>query len=144
LKTKLDDSSKEVEKLVSVYDTLKSNFNNVNDLSQEYAEENIKMAKTLKKIRGDIITNDRKTYYEQQSIDGLSWWYNWFRIIYIVLVIGFVIVLLFKSYWWLYKIFIILVVLFYPVYIAPLVVYIFTCIQYLGTLILPKDVYLSL
>jgi hypothetical protein len=144
LKTKFDATSKEVENLISVYNTLKSNFNNVNDLSQEYKLENAKMAKTLKKIRGDIITNDRKTYYEQQSIDGLSWWYNWFRIIYIVLVIGFIIVLLFKSYWWLYKIFIILVVLFYPVYIAPLVIYILKCIQNLGALILPKDVYLSL
>jgi hypothetical protein len=144
LKTKFDTSSIEVGNLIGVYNTLKSNFDNVNDLSQEYAQENAKMAKTLKKIRGDIITNDRKTYYEQQSIDGLSWWYNWFRIIYIVLVIGFIILLLFKSHWWFYKILIILVVLFYPVYIAPLVVYILKCIQNLGTLILPKDVYLTL
>jgi hypothetical protein len=143
-KTKFDATSKEVENLIGVYNTLKSNFNNVNDLSQEYEVENSKIAKTLKKIRGDIITNDRKTYYEQQSIDGLSWWYNWFRIIYIVLIIGFIIVLLFKSYWWLYKILIILVLLFYPVYIAPLVVYIFKWIQNLGMLILPKDVYLTL
>ena len=144
LKTEFEKSSKEVENLIGVYNTLKSNYNNVNNLSVEYAENNIEMAKILKKIRGDIITNDRKTYYEQQSVDGLSWWYNWFRIIYIVLVIGFIIVLLFKSQWWLYKVLIIVLVIFYPIYIAPLVMYILKCAQSVGSLILPKDVYLSL
>jgi len=144
LKIKFDSSVKEIQKLVSVYNTLRSNYSNLYNLSGEYAEENMKMAKTLKKIRGDIITNDRKTYYEQQSIDGLLWWYSWFRIVYIVLVIGFIITLLFKSYWWLYKIIIILFFIFYPLYVAPLIVYILKCIKFGGSIILPKDVYLSL
>lgn len=144
LKTEFDSSSKEVDNLIGIYSTLKSNYNNVNNLSLEYENNNIKMGKILKKIRGDIITNDRKTYYEQQSIDGLTWWYNWFRIIYIVLVIGFIILLLFKSQWWLYKILIILVVIFYPVYISPIIMYILKCVQSIGSIILPKDVYLSL
>lgn len=144
LQTKFNETYKNVESLIVTHDSLTTNLNYMNALSQEYAVENIKMAKVLKKIRGDIITNDRKTYYEQQNVDHLEWWYNWFKILYIIFLIFLIIAVLLKVQGWIKKIFIILIFVLYPVFITPLVKYILKLIHSILSAILPKDVYLTI
>lgn len=66
------------------------NYRNIVDLYIQYKEENIELTKELKDGNGDILTNDRKTYYENQQIDGLNTIYYYIIwIIYIIILICF-------------------------------------------------------
>jgi len=132
LQEKFDDTAKTTTNYIDIYESLVTNHNYMNELSDSYAEENHKMARILKKIRGDIITNDRKSYYEQQYIDGLENWYYWYRIIYILLIIIFIGLVIFKSTsTWIIKILLILFFVFYPLFITSVFVYFLKMFKYL-------------
>lgn len=140
LQTKFNTNVTNVTELIDTYGSLLTNYNYMNDLAIEYAAENIKMAKSLKKIRGDIITSDRKTYYEQQHLDKLASWYYYFKISYIVLVIIFILVVIFKQPGILMKLLLIVYFIFYPLFITPMIFYLIYCFKYISHL-LPKNVY---
>ena len=81
----------ELEKIsaqIMSYDGLLINFRNIIDLYKQYKRENVKLFKDLKNNTNDILTNDRKTFYEDQQIDTLNVYYYYFiLIIYIAVVI---------------------------------------------------------
>jgi ABC-type transport system involved in cytochrome bd biosynthesis fused ATPase/permease subunit len=53
-------------------------------------KENIELYQELKDESNDILTNERKTYYEDQNIDSLKTYYYYFLlVIYIICVICF-------------------------------------------------------
>ena len=83
--------NKELEKIrvqIMSYDGLLINFRNIVDLYKQYKRENVKLFKDLKENTNDILTNDRKTFYEDQQIDTLNVYYYYFiLIIYIAVVI---------------------------------------------------------
>jgi len=140
LQEKFDKEVAIVTELIDTYGSLLTNYHYMNDLSIEYAGENIKMAKSLKKIRGDIITNDRKTYYEQQHIDKLSSWYYYFKIGYIILAIIFILLVIFKQPGIIMKLLLIVYFIFYPIFITPMIFYIIDWFKKMYHL-LPKNVY---
>ena len=74
----------------SVYEGLMLNYTNVFDLYAKYKDENEKMTRNIKTTRADILTNDRKTFYEDQGISNLTFYYSIIRAIYILCVIIFV------------------------------------------------------
>ena len=75
---------------LDTYDALLLNFKNVNDLFLKYKEENTELFKELKDETSDTLTNDRKTFYQDQKIDGLNFYYFYFLlIVYIICVIGY-------------------------------------------------------
>lgn len=88
-----DNFNQETSKALSnikIYDGLLINFKNVVDLYTKYKVENIQLIKQLKDDTSDILTNERKTYYQDQGIDTLKILYKYFLItIYIIFVIGF-------------------------------------------------------
>jgi ABC-type transport system involved in cytochrome bd biosynthesis fused ATPase/permease subunit len=56
----------------------------------KYTQENAILTKKLKDESNDILTNERKTYYQDQGIDTLKFFYSYFLItIYAICVIGF-------------------------------------------------------
>jgi Fe2+ transport system protein B len=57
-----------------------TNSQNSTDLLQQYSSQNKEIIMALRESQTDIITNDRKTYYETEAIDLLSQWYMvfWF------------------------------------------------------------------
>lgn len=68
------------------------NYRNVVDLYEQYKKENENLFHQLKEETNDILTNDRKTFYENQQIDGLNTVYYYILwIIYIIIVICFAI-----------------------------------------------------
>jgi hypothetical protein len=73
------------------YNGLVINVNNIVDLYNKYKRENIALLKELKYDTNDILTNDRKTYYEDQQIDGLNIYYYVLCVIYIIVMICFII-----------------------------------------------------
>jgi hypothetical protein len=81
----------EVSKVISQLETyvgLQINYNNVLDLYKTYKKENVQLFKKFKEDANDVLTNERKTYYEDQQIDGLKFYYYYvLLVIYIICVI---------------------------------------------------------
>jgi hypothetical protein len=75
---------------VKTYSGLLSNIKNVFELYLKYKQENIELTKKLKEETNDILTNERKTYYQDQGIDNLKFYYYYFLlIVYVICVILF-------------------------------------------------------
>jgi hypothetical protein len=75
---------------IDSYDGLLLNFRNVVDLFDTYKKENTKLFLDLKDETNDVLTNERKTFYEDQRIDGLKFYYYYILLaIYIICVICF-------------------------------------------------------
>lgn len=74
---------------LETYDGLLINFRNIVDLYKQYKIENIKLFKQLKEDTNDILTNERKTYYEDQNNDYLNFYYYILLVIYCIAVICF-------------------------------------------------------
>ena len=61
------------------------NSSYIKDLLDSYESKNEALILALKDNRGDILTNDRKTFYATQEIDRLELWYKiWYRMFYIL------------------------------------------------------------
>jgi hypothetical protein len=76
---------------INSYDGLLINLNNVFNYYQGHLKENIELVNRIKTTTSDIITNDRKTYYEDQGIESLKSYYVVLLIIYGIIVVSYVI-----------------------------------------------------
>ena len=87
-----ESDSKEITTKIDTYEGLLINFKNVAELYLKYKKENVQLVKDLKNETNDVLTNERKTYYEDQKIDGLKGFYYYILLgIYIICLIGFII-----------------------------------------------------
>jgi len=81
-----------IQSQLQTYDGLLINFRNIVDLYKQYKKENIKLFKQLKDDTNDVLTNERKTYYEDQENGYLNLYYYYFLlIIYCIIVICFLV-----------------------------------------------------
>ena len=73
---------------VDVYSGLLKNLKNVVDLYLKYKKENAMLTKEIKQETNDILTNERKSYYQSQGTDFLKAVYSYFLIgVYVLLVV---------------------------------------------------------
>jgi hypothetical protein len=79
------------EVLNNVYQSDFINVNHAKELHQTLAKKNKDLDTLLKDTLNDISTSDRKTYYEDQELDDLNWWYKIYLAIYVILLITFVV-----------------------------------------------------
>jgi len=88
-----DEEISKIKLQLETYNGLLINFDNVADLHIKYKKENAKLFKKLKNITNDILTNQRKTYYKDQEIEGSNGYSSHilFLIVYIIVVICFAI-----------------------------------------------------
>lgn len=81
----------EIDKIkmqLDTYNGLLINFRNVVDLEKKYKKENAHLYKQLKENANDVLTNERKTYYEDQQNETLnSYYYYILLVIYIIVVL---------------------------------------------------------
>jgi len=77
--------------LNSVYQSDFINVNHAKELHHTLVQKNKDLDTLLKDTLNDISTSDRKTYYEDQELDDLHWWYNIYLAIYIILLVIFVV-----------------------------------------------------
>lgn len=131
--------------LTDTYNTQLINSQYAKQVYDKYLEENTSLENKLKDNSYDIFTNDRKTYYEDQGIDNLKWWYTLFYRLYFILV--FVYILFFyistSNFTIVTRIIILIFLIIYP-FIAPyILLYILHFCKNLYTL-LPKNAYLHL
>ena len=90
-KTNFDAECQNILLNVETYNGLRINLTNVFELYLRYKEENIELFKKLQDETNDILTNDRKTFYQDQGIDNLKFFYSYFiLIIYIIAVLCYV------------------------------------------------------
>ena len=116
------------------------NSENTKELLKEYLEKNQVLKLKLRERHGDILTNDRKTYYETDALNTLNLWHRFFWYIYYILVIILILALiLFTSNLTIIKKIIIAVLfVFYPYYITY--IYLWLNSVYISIRI-PKNVY---
>jgi len=77
---------------INTYNGTLINFRNIIDLYIQYKKENIELFKDVKYENNDVLVSERKTYYEDQNIDSLGFYYFYFLLsIYIVCVLCFII-----------------------------------------------------
>jgi hypothetical protein len=88
---KINNDINNIKTEMKIYDGLLINFNNVVDLYKKYKIENDDLEKKLNVSTSDILTNDRKTYYEEQGINRLKTFYMFFLFIYGFIVLVFLI-----------------------------------------------------
>ena len=112
------------------------------ELFKKYTSENKELKLQLRNSRGDILTNDRKTYYETDALNQLQLWYRFWWYIYYILVIVFTIAIFVSpsELTTVKKVVIFVLLIFYPYYVD----YIVRWVQGLYMSIynrLPKNVY---
>ena len=89
-KTKFTEDSGKFVSGIKTYNGLLINLENVVELYTKYKLDNLKLFKQLKDDTSDVLTNERKTYYQDQGIDTLKFFYSYFLItIYAICVIVF-------------------------------------------------------
>jgi putative flippase GtrA len=106
-------------------------------------EENKELEKAVKNTRGDVITNDRKTYYETQQSDSLTFWYRTLMTTYYLFLFVFFLGTLFSpnNLSLLQKILIIILLFIYPFIISPIANYVVGGLNKMVTYLFPKNVY---
>jgi len=112
------------------------------DLLDSYLEKNQELKTSLREQRGDILTNDRKTYYETDALTTLKNWYRllWYLYYIVVLILGLSFIFAPNSISTIKKVVIILLVIFYPYYINYFVKWIYSIWLKINSRI-PKNVY---
>lgn len=133
------------ETMNKYYNSALLNAMNSDDLLNEYTDKNKNLSKDLIDIRGDILTNDRKTVYEEEAINHIKSWYTLFWYIYYILILVYFIALFLvpSSISILLRVIIFILLLFYPYYIDNISKIIYNSIQDIYN-IFPKTVYNSL
>jgi len=112
------------------------------ELFKKYTSDNQELKLQLRNSRGDILTNDRKTYYETEALTQLKLWYRFWWYIYYILILVFTIALFVSpsQLTMIKKVVLFVLLIFYPYYID----YIVRWVQGLYMSIynrLPKNVY---
>jgi hypothetical protein len=145
ISTSFNDELASAETMNKYYSTAIINSNYTKDLLNEYIEKNKELNIQLRDRRGDILTNDRKTYYENDAQDSLKLWYRLWWYFYYMLVLVFVLsIFLVKSQMTNGKKLILTVLfIFYPYYIDFIVNWTYELFAYIYNN-LPKNVYNNL
>jgi hypothetical protein len=120
------------------------NSKNTVELYNSYLVKNKKTETTIKNFHGDILTNDRKSYYEIQEKDNLIGWYNILLTSYYIIALVFVGTCLLKNNVLsnFVKLFIIILLIIFPYIIDPITIFILNIFKKVFEL-LPKNVYLE-
>jgi hypothetical protein len=127
------------------YNTSLINSNYTQELLNQYSEKNAELKLKLRDNQGDILTNDRKTYYENNALDRLKLWYTfWWYIYYIFVLIFLLAIFLSPSrFSIIIRLIVLILLVFYPYYID----YVFTNVSNFFKNMynsLPKSVYNNL
>lgn len=113
---KIDDDISTIKNEIKTYNGLLVNFNNIVDLYNKYKNENHRLETNLKKKSSDILTNDRKTYYEDQGISNLNTYYSFLIAAYAFIALVFLlsIFLVKTNISFMVRIFILILIVIYP------------------------------
>jgi hypothetical protein len=131
--------------LLESYTSVLVNFQHVSEYYKQISEKNALLKKKLYDLKADITTNDRKSYYEDQGIESLNFYYYILLGIYLLILVVFIACMFLKaSDFSLGKRMVILIFMFLYLFIAfPTVTFFISLFKKIGEMI-PKNVYNSI
>jgi hypothetical protein len=129
----------------SYLNTALTNSQYTKDLLNNYLEKNKILKVSLRDQRGDILTNDRKTYYETDALQRLKLWYRLLWYLYYIVVLMLVISLIYvpNNLSIIKKVVLIVLTIFYPYFINYIVKWVYNIGVQISNRI-PKNVYNNL
>jgi hypothetical protein len=136
----------ESTKLSDIYETLYTNYDYLEDLYNNYTTVNTDLKTDINNATGDVVTSDRKTYYESQNYSYLKNWYTVYKFVYIVIIIIFIIFLFVRKseYSFVSRVFILILFILYPIYITQSVFWIWNNVILRIWELLPSNIYKSI
>jgi hypothetical protein len=109
------------------------NSQNIKDLYESYKKDRKYLEEKIRNEYGDILINNRKTYYSTEALDKLKQWHIFFWYIYyilvLILIIGFIFINTQTSNN--KKIIIIILLLIYPYIIHPILLLFYRLIKFI-------------
>jgi hypothetical protein len=128
----------------SLLKTIATNSEYTSDLLKQYIQRNKFLENDITNSHSDILTNDRKTYYEKNALQSLFYWriglMGFYYFLCIVLLLGFLSTLAISTF---KKIILFILFVFYPFYIQYITYYIYDVWNHIK-LLMPKNVYNNL
>ena len=117
----------------------------VNDVLLQIMQNNEQLEKSIDETGNDILTNDRKNYYELENYATLEWWYKVWLYIYIFLLIIFTIAIFVTDshFSFMSKIGILILFIAYIFITKPIILFTISILRTINSF-LPKNVYLSI
>lgn len=136
---------KNAETLNAYLNNALMNSQHTEDLLNSYREKNIELKQEMEKEHSTILTNDRKTYYENSASDWLLKWNTVYWRLYFLWVIIYVLALFLtpSSLTWVRRILLLIVFIVYPFVINHIVNWFSNSGKSLWDL-LPRNVYQNL
>jgi hypothetical protein len=83
-----NEESVKIKSQIQTYNGILINFRNIVELLNNYKIENKELKQQLKDDTNDVLTNERKTFYEDQNIGSLDSFYFYVILIIYVIVVG--------------------------------------------------------
>lgn len=144
--TSFEKTVTESTKLSDLYETVYTNYDYLEDLYNNYTTVNTALKTDINNATGDVVTSDRKTYYESQNYNYLKNWYTVYKFVYIVIIIIFIIFLFVRKseYSFVSRVFILILFILYPIYITQSVFWIWNNVILRIWELLPSNIYKSL
>jgi hypothetical protein len=134
-----------IQTMITFYNTELINSKNTQELYDVYLIKNKDLDGNIKEVHNDVLTNDRKTYYEMGALEVLVNWNHFFLYMYFALFFAFILGIVFSEntipkY---QSISLAILLGLYPFIISPIVQKLNTWVTYMRNLY-PKNVYNSL
>jgi hypothetical protein len=126
--TEFNDNVEEIKNMITTYNILYINVEKLTEYLITLNEENAVLQKQIEEAKSDIITNNRKSYYESQGYDVLVTWFYVYCAIYLILLVVFLLGIFLSptSYSYAAKFAILIIFAGYPFivpYLMPLLFY---------------------
>lgn len=131
--------------LSNIYSTRAENTQASQEFYQSYLYENAKLENILKENSSNSLTNNRKSYYEDQGIDTLKWWNALFFGLYTLLIIAYILFFFISSssFGFISKIFILICLIAY-IFITPRILKFLISLYQRLVSVLPRNAYLNI
>ena len=97
LTDKFNDEVSNANTMNSYYSSVLESSKNTADFYTILTNKNKHIQGSIKGQHGDVLTNDRKTYYETEALDNLKLWYTFFFILYCIAGAIFIIMIFTRS-----------------------------------------------
>jgi hypothetical protein len=124
------------------YNTELTNSSYTKELYAVYLEKNKLIQAAIKNNHADVLTNDRKTYYETEALEELKNWYTflWYAFYLFVMPIFIFTLIAKSSLHFIVRIIIVYIAFAYPYYVDPILRWIYGFFHSFWKQ-LPKNVY---
>lgn len=141
LQTEFDRLINNAYTMKTYYDGILKSYNNTAELYSNYTNKNLLDEEKIKNNNSDILTNDRKSYYEKQQYDSLVGWYRLLMGVFyfIVYIFALGIIVLQSDFSKVKQVVLFLIIFFFPLYVQWVMRLVLDFIDYFNPI--KKNVY---